>query len=427
MSSELVAPKIAVIGAGVYGLSTALRLQENGALVTVFDPVAPGERAQASYGNGGILARAAVVPVATPGLALKALPMALDPEAPLFLRWSYLPAAAPWLARFLLSGRGAEVERISKALTPLLEDAVDQHFALARMVKADGYIRRGDYVYLYKDRGAFEADRFGFDLRRARGFTWMERDRERLTLADRYLGGAYGFGVALDDHAWIEDPAAYLRAYAEAFRRIGGAIATAAVDDIAPDEHGVSVTAAGETRRFDRVVLAAGAWSAKLSRRLGVEPRLETERGYHLMLKRPSVLPPCAYMLADAKFVATPMRVDGEPALRLAGLVEIGGLDAPAADAPIALLRRRVKALYPSLTWEAEEPWLGHRPSTPDSLPLIGETPLAPRVVFAFGGQHIGLTTGPKVGRLVADIVFGRRPNIDMTPYRPDRWSRRAP
>jgi D-amino-acid dehydrogenase len=111
-----------------------------------------------------------------------------------------------------------------------------------------------------------------------------------------------------------------------------------------------------------------------------------------------------------------------EAGLRCAGLVEFGGLDAPASKAPVGLFKRRIRKLYPTLTWESEDAWMGHRPSTIDSLPLIGPSPKAPGVVFAFGAQHLGLTMGPKTGRLIADLIGDRSPNIDMTPYNVGRF-----
>jgi D-amino-acid dehydrogenase len=172
----------------------------------------------------------------------------------------------------------------------------------------------------------------------------------------------------------------------------------------------------------ERIVLAGGAWSASLARRLGHAPLLESERGYHLMLEGADPAPPYPYMLAEAAAVATPMAAG----LRVAGLLEIGGLEAGPSAAPVRLLEKTARTLYPTLRWEAARSWLGHRPGPPDSLPYIGESPRAPGVFFAFGAHHVGVTSGPKTGRLIADLVLGkengRRPNLDLSPYRIDRF-----
>ena len=145
---------------------------------------------------------------------------------------------------------------------------------------------------------------------------------------------------------------------------------------------------------------------------------MESERGYHLMLRGTNIRPPHVYMIAAGKFAVTPM----DDGLRVAGVVEFGGTEAAPSDAPFELLKSYVHKVYPDLTCEAEDRWMGHRPSTTDSLPLLGSSPRAPNVIFAFGSQHIGLTIGPKLGRVVADIAGNRATNTDLAPYRVDRF-----
>lgn len=410
---------IIVAGGGITGVSTAEWLRRDGHDVTLIDRIPPGDSGQTSYGNAGILARCAVVPVPVPGVWKKAPGMLFDPDGPLFLRWSYLPKLLPWLIPYLRNGRRDKVEAIAEALMPLIGDTLEQHQALAKGTPAERWINTGDYSYFYPDRAAFQDDTFGFALRKAHGFEWEERDRDTLLEIDPNIGPAYGFAATFNGYGWIGDPGRYVADLAAWFEGQGGRMRQAEISEILPLEGGrAAVIADGERIEADRVVIATGAWSARLARALGHEPALESERGYHLWLRGPSIVPPHPYMLADAKFLMTPM----EAGLRCAGLVEFGGLDAPASNAPIELFKRRVRKLYPTLTWESEDTWLGHRPSTIDSLPLIGPSPKTPGVVFAFGAQHLGLTMGPKTGRLVADMIGGRNPNIDMTPYKVGRF-----
>lgn len=409
--------KAIVVGAGITGVSSALWLQRAGVDVTLVDRIAPGDPAQTSYGNGGILARSAIVPVSVPGLLAKAPRMLLDPGSPLFLRWRYLPRLLPWLVPFLRNGRREKLEEIVAALDPLSHDSVDQHLALARGTGAERFIETGDYVYLYRSRADYEGDALAMSLRKAHGFEIEEWDRPVLEERDPRLSPAYTFGANLPDHGWITAPGPYVAALAEAFVRQGGTLRQASVVDVSDE----SVTLeGGESLSADRIILAAGVWSKDMAERLGVKTPVESERGYHLLLKAPSFKPPTPYMIADAKFVATPM----EAGLRCAGIVEFGGTEAAPSDAPLALLKKRIREVYPSLSWEDEETWLGHRPSTPDSLPMLGSVPNAPNVICAFGSQHIGLTIGPRLGRMVASMVTGTPPNIDLAPYRVDRFGR---
>jgi D-amino-acid dehydrogenase len=412
--------KVIVVGAGITGVSAAEWLRRDGHEVTLIDRVRPGDPAQTSYGNAGILARAGVVPVSVPGLIWKAPGMLLNPDSPLYMRWSYLPRLMPWMLRFLWNGRRGKVEEIARGLAGLTWDSVDQHLALARGTPAERFIQRGYYTSIYRDRAAFEGDAFGFGLRRANGFEWEEWDREALADYDPGLSEGYAFGAALKDHGFITSPAGYVAALAGHFEREGGAFLQGEVADIAQTEGGgAAVTLIGGARhQADRVVLAAGVWSGRLAGKLGHKAAMESERGYHLTLTGVSHQPPGPYMVSDAKLAVTPM----EDGLRFAGTADFGGLDGPEQTAPLENIRRRVRQIYPKLEWDGEETWMGQRPSTVDSLPLLGPSPKAPCIHFAFGGQHVGLTMGPRVGRMTADMIAGRKLNIDITPYSVDRF-----
>ncbi|MEM9267943.1 MAG: FAD-binding oxidoreductase, partial [Pseudomonadota bacterium] len=168
----------------------------------------------------------------------------------------------------------------------------------------------------------------------------------------------------------------------------------------------------------DQAVLTTGVWSKPLMAKLGLKIPLESERGYHIVFENATGGPSHPMMIAQGKFVATPMA----QGLRCAGLLEFGGLDLGPSQAPLALLRRQVKAAFPNLKYTGEVEWMGHRPAPSDSLPVIGEIRQT-GIVAAFGHHHIGLTAGPKTGRLVADLISGRRPNIDMSCYSPQRFA----
>jgi len=410
--------KIAVIGAGAVGVSTAEWLRRDGHDVTLIDRNDPGDPDQTSFGNAGILAASSFIPVPVPGLMAKAPRMLLSSLGPLHLRWSYLPRLLPWLVPFLRRANKADVERTARALSHIVVDTVEQHRALAKGTPAADFIHPGIYAFLYTSRAACEGDATGHRLRRDLGANIEFRDRARLLRDDPHLGSHYNYAACHLDHGWITDPGGYVAALAGYFRSQGGSFMQGEVDDIEPAPDGARITLGGETLAFERVVLAGGAWSGKLARKLGHNPKMESERGYHMELSEPSREPPFPYMLTDAKFVVTPMA----GGLRCAGQVEFGGLDAGPSEAPFRVVKRRIRQLYPDLEWSGEERWLGHRPSTVDSIPFIGPSPKAPHIHFAFGAQHIGLTTGPKTGRLIADMIAGRKPNIDMAPFRVGRF-----
>jgi D-amino-acid dehydrogenase len=410
--------KIAIIGAGIVGVSTAIWLQRDGHDVTLIDRLGPGEGT--SHGNGGVLASCSVVPVTVPGLMRKAPRMLFDPNQPLFLKWGYLPRLAPWLIRYLRHANTDAVRRRAAALTQIIGDSLADHQALAAGTGAEKWVVPSDYLYLYNDRAHYEGDAFGWDVRRENGFDWDLLEGQALRDYDPAYGPALKFAARTKNHGRIADPGRYVKDLAAHVVANGGKLVIADADDVVRENGRVTgVRAGGETLDCDAVVVATGAWSGPLARKLGLNVPLESERGYHLELWEPSIMPRSPVMVASGKFVATPM--DGR--LRLAGIVEFGGLDAPPSRAPFRLLERSIRAAIPGLTWKKKVEWMGHRPSIADSIPLIGEVPGASGAYLGFGHDHVGLTGGPKTGRILAQMISGRQPNIDLAPYSPARFA----
>lgn len=407
-----------MIGAGIVGVATAIWLQRDGHRVTLIDRAGPGEGA--SFGNGGVLATCAMVPVTSPGLVRKAPRMLMDPDQPLFLKWRYLPKLLPWLRTYLAHANEADTRRISEAIAGVVGDSVSEHQALAKGTSAEQWIAPSDYLYVYKDRAAFEGDALAWDIRRGHGITWDELEGAALQDYDRVYSPDQSFGVRMPDHGRITDPGKYVKALAAHVEDAGGGIVTGEVTGFVREGKTLTgVRVGGETLDCDAAVLATGAWSGPLARGLGLKVPLESERGYHVELWEPSVMPRTPVMIASGKFVATPM----EGRLRLAGVVELGGLDAPPSRAPFDLLRKAARAAMPGLTWARETEWMGHRPAPADSIPVIGAVPGLAGAYTAFGHHHIGLTSGPKTGRLLAQMISGRQPNLDLGVYSPARFA----
>ena len=415
--------RIAVVGAGIVGVSCALHLQRLGASVTLIDRQAPGGVDAASYGNGGVLARCSVVPVATPGILKKAPSMIMSSDGPLFLRWSYLPRLLPWLVPYLRSSKRENVEYIAQNLAPLVFDSVDEHRDLAKGSDAEHWIRSCEYMYLYENQQAFEHDAFGWKLRREHGFEWDTLQGEAIRDRNPHLSPNYRFAAAVKDHGIIANPGKYVADLANAFAGAGGEFIRANVKKVAPSDDRIVLKIDGGDIVVGKAVIAAGAWSHNLAEQLGANVPLESERGYHLELTSANRKLTVPVMDAARKFVATPM----EGVLRLAGVVEFGGLHAPASKGPSDLLVRGAKAMLPGLEYGAKQVWMGHRPAPADSLPIIGPAPVSRNVHFAYGHHHIGLTAGPKTGRIVAQHVMGLQPNVNIDAYRSDRFTRGDP
>ncbi|MEX0285270.1 MAG: NAD(P)/FAD-dependent oxidoreductase [Paracoccaceae bacterium] len=408
---------VAIIGAGIAGVSTAVWLQREGHSVTLIDRVGPA--GGASYGNGGGLASCSMVPVTMPGLIRKAPGMLFYRNQPLFLKYGYLPRLLPWLIKYLRRANADDARETARAVTGIVGDSLADHQALARGTGAERWVVPSDYLFIYNDRAHYEGDALGWQIRRENGFEWDELDEPAFRAYDPAFAPHLKFATRLGNHGRISDPGAYVTALADHVVAQGGRLIKADVEDVVRENGAVTgVRAAGETVPCDTVLVATGAWSGGLARKLGVEVPLESERGYHLELWEPSVMPKSPVMVASGKFVATPM----EGRLRLAGVVEFGGLDAPPSRAPLELLKKSVQAALPGISWKREEEWMGHRPAPADSIPVIGEVPGLKGAYPGFGHHHIGLTGGPRTGLLLAQMMSGKTPNQDMRAYDPARY-----
>lgn len=410
--------RIVVIGAGICGLASAIWLARAGHCVTLIDRDHPG--AGASSGNAGLLAQWAVVPVNTPGIARTGLKYLADPRAPLFLQWAHLPRLLPWLLKFAANATDAEARRAAAALGPLLSDSLEQHRALTRGTAAAAWIAGSDLIYAYDSRADYEADAYSWALKREAGYVPDLIEGHAVQEAEPMLGPAIRCLARLKGHGHILNPGAYMESLAQVLKDEGGSVLQAEVRDVDQDAQGRirAVLTDQGALHCDRAVLAAGIWSKPLMRKLGVRVPLEPERGHHLHFHDPAKQLRAPLMIVRGKFAATPMA----HGLRCAGTVELGGTDARPSQGPLALIRREVRRVFPNLRHAGAEEWVGFRPSTPDSLPLIGEVG-GTGVFAAFGHQHVGLTAGPKTGRIVANLIGGAHPNIDLEPFDANRFT----
>lgn len=408
---------VVVVGAGIVGVSCAIWLRRTGADVTLIDRAAPGEGT--SHGNAGVLAACSMVPVTAPGLMRKAPGMLFDPDFPLFLRWGYLPRLLPWLTKYLSHTNDTDTRRIAAGLGHIVTDSVEQHKSLCSELGLGHWVQDSDYCFAYQSRADFDRESYTWGLRADAGFAPELIEGVDVQAYEPTLGGGVGCLAVMKDHGFVRNPGGYVKALAKAFEETGGVIRQADVQDVILEEDRVRrVDTSGGSIACSDLVLATGVWSKPFMQKLGLNVPLESERGYHVIYRDAEGGPSRPTMLASGKFVATPM----ESGLRCAGIVEFGGLDAAASEAPLKLLRRQVKQAFPHLKATAEVEWLGHRPAPSDSLPLIGEIGSS-RVFTAFGHHHIGLTGGPKTGRIIAGLITGGAVNTNLTPFQPKRFS----
>ncbi|MDE2515495.1 MAG: FAD-dependent oxidoreductase [Rhodospirillales bacterium] len=417
---------VAVIGAGIVGAATALALLDDGHRVSVIDPAPPGGPQAASFGNGCWLNPGSVVPMSMPGLWRKVPGWLADPLGPLTLRPSYLPAALPWLWRFLRAGATpARARAISRALAPLLADAPVRHAALAQAAGVGHLIRRQGLMHVFPDRAAFEAEAFAWQLRREAGIAWLELDEAELRQREPSLDRRYTFAVLIEAGGHCTDPGAYVAALIAHAEARGASRVAAAASGFRIEAGRLRAVRLADGREIaaDRAVIAAGARSAALAREAGDRVPLQSERGYHVEILDAEAAPRLPIMPSDGKMAITPM----DRGLRIAGQVEIAAIDAAPNWARARILRDFAQRFLPGLARDLPEArlrlWMGHRPSTPDGLPCIGPARASSDIVHAFGHGHVGLAGGVTSARLAADLVSGRTPSLNPAPYRAARFA----
>ena len=279
------------------------------------------------------------------------------------------------------------------------------------------------HLYVYRSAESLAKDGLAWTLRRENGVVVDEFDADELRQLEPTLSREYAHGLLVRENGHTSNPFGLVSALVEHFVRNGGAVIRAEALGFRLDGGKLTAirTEAGELAA-DMAVVAAGIWSKPLAAGLGDGVPLETERGYHLMIRDPEVMPKLPVADGDRKFVTTPM----DTGLRFAGTIELAGLKAAPDWRRARLLLEEGRKMLPGLASSHDEDrisvWMGHRPSTPDSLPVIGKSRATPDVIYAFGHGHVGMTSAPMTGRVVTDLVTGRKPSIDISPFSPQRF-----
>lgn len=319
---------------------------------------------------------------------------------------------------FIKASRPREVERIVGLLGQLLRLAEAGHAPLMAEGRLEHLLRRTGCLYLFESEEKFKAARQGFELRAGQRVRMEFLDAQAIREREPALTPRYARGVMFSDAYSLDTPHRYMLGLAELFQQRGGRFVQARVDDIVDDGTGLRVAdSTGTLAQAQAVVIAAGAWAKRLTSRLGDEVRLNTERGYHVLFPEAGQLLNSPTCYPEFGFYMTPL----SEGLRAAGTVELGGLGRPSRPVRTAVIEKVARQLVPGLG-PAGRTWLGFRPSMPDSIPVIGKSPRDPRVIYAFGHGHLGITLGGITGRLVTELVSDLPTSIDISPFRPNRF-----
>ena len=409
---------ITVIGAGVIGLSVAYHLLREGAAVTIVDRDLDAEKT--SHGNAGAIAVTEVLPAATPGIAWRVLPWMLDPLGPLSIRPTYAFKLIPWLRRFVTTSQPAYSQRITTALAALNARVYRDLLPMLTDINLSADLHRTGAFSVYESKAGYARDEKAWAIKQAHGVIVEHFPAQQARALEPALASTIHRAIHTPQWSHVSDPKRIVTTLHDHLTRHGVRTIRANVIDIHHDQQSTTLRLeGGQQLASDRTVLSAGAWSASLVERLGDKVLLESERGYNATIPDANIRLQRTLIFPERQFVATPLSCG----LRIGGAAEFGGLNAaPNYKRSQALLTLASRYL-PTLNTTGATPWAGHRPTTPDSLPVIGPSTRNSRILYAFGHGHLGLTHAATTGHLIAAIAVGKPACLDLSPYAVTRFN----
>ncbi|WP_210405439.1 NAD(P)/FAD-dependent oxidoreductase [Rhodophyticola sp. CCM32] len=417
--------RIAVLGAGMVGVCVALDLQARGADVTLIDRADPGR--ETSFGNAGVFARSSLIPINNPGIFAD-LPRLLSNRNTSF-RYDpgFLMRNAVWAIQFLNHARGKRFAETAAALDGLIRLSIGQHLQLLSDCNLEGYLSDGGWMFLYRDAEGFRKGARAREMMQTHDVDMMPLGPAELQDLEPGLNGIFPHALWIRDSYSVSNPGAIVEGYAREFVTRGGGILKARVTGLEEGETGALLhLQGGEQRVVDHAALCLGPWARAFLEMSGYRVRMAYERGYHRhfsgqpgaggnkALGRPVYDTSGGYVLA-------PM----EQGLRLTTGVELCERDAVPNMRQILMAEQAAREAIDLGPAIEADPWVGSRPTFPDSRPVIGPVPGARHVSVAFGHQHIGFMTGPGTASLLGDLIEGRTPLLDPQAFSPDRFIRR--
>ena len=413
---------VCVIGAGIIGICCALELRRKNFEVILLERAEPAS--QASFGNAGVISTNGIAPYASPDIIPLLPSYGLNRDPRFQFHWPHFFALLPWLLEFVRHCNWDDYNRSLTALSYLTGDSVSRHRLLLAECDSSELFRDRGWLRLYATQALFDAttrERSNFDNH---GVPYEILDHGAITDLEPHISGHYEKAILLTGAPSVKNPQSVCHAYLDLFRRLGGTFRCAEASRLNRQGRAWTVGTGAESVSADHLVVACGAQSMNLLSPLGIRVPLAIERGYHLA-GRPMQGKTLSRSIVDIQkgLSMTPMDIDGEQLIRVTSAVNLVARETTPTYRQILDLVPHMESMFPLQVRGSDKPWMGHRPSMPDSVPVIGPAPGHENLWLAFGHGHIGLTTGPKTGVLIANAITGEINDPRADAFLPTRFS----
>ena len=406
---------VGVIGAGIQGVCIGLHLLKKKIPVTIFDKSEPGT--MASYGNAGHFSPYAVLQLNRPDILYDIPKMLFSSYGPLALKWNYVPKMIPWIIKYFKSSTNKSMLHTAKYMHQILNLSLDAYDEIFQEIDTTNLVEKKGIIYVWTNKN-LKSRNLEIKVRDQLGVKQKILTRDEILELEPKLNPVFDAGAFYDYAYHARDPHGILKNIFKLFKDKGGNFVRSEVKNIKQiSQNETEIYSENNTYKFEKSIIACGAFSKKLTDQLGENIPLDTERGYHVhfegmdhLIKRPVIF-------LDRGFGMTPMN----QGLRAVGTVELGGLKNPPSKKRIDYIIKCAKELLPQLK-EHKDEWLGFRPTLPDFLPVIGPSLNNKNIIFAFGHHHLGWTLGAITGKIVSNMVADEKTNLDLTPYSSRRF-----
>ena len=411
---------VGIIGSGIQGVCIGLQLIKKGIPVTIFDRHDPlsSEFKAASYGNAGHFSPYAVLQFNRPDILYDVPKMLLSSNGPLALKWSYVPKIIPWFLNYLKNCNKSSALHTAKYMHQILNLSNDAYEELFKEIDTTNLVEKKGIIYIWTNKN-LKSREFEIKVRNDLGIEQKLLSQKEVLELEPNLNPVFDAGVIYESAMHARDPHGILKEIFKLFIKKGGKFVQENIKSLKQiSSNQTIIKSESEEYKFEKSVIASGAFSKNLTDQLGEKIPLDTERGYHVHFKNMDHLISRPVIFLDKGFGMTPMN----QGLRAVGTVELGGLENPPSKKRIEYIIKCAKELLPNLSKHDDE-WLGFRPTLPDFLPILGPSLKNKNIVYAFGHHHLGWTLGAITGKIVSGIVAEEKTNLDLSPYSSKRFN----